>query len=168
MTQLETNIRFQETQQFRQGWLWALVLMVVGCLLLPIVIYAIEPEAIGGMAAVIGWGVVAILFSAMVLYFFYTMRLETEVRADGLYVRFFPLRKQEKIAYEQIEACNATAYSPIRDYGGWGVRLGKKGQAYNVSGNEGVQLRLAEARPLLIGSQRAAELAEAINQMRRA
>ena len=39
-----------------------------------------------------------------------------------------------------------------------------KGKAYNVSGNEGVLLHFYDKKPLLIGSQRAGELFEAIRQ----
>jgi hypothetical protein len=54
-------------------------------------------------------------------------------------------------------------YRPIRDYGGWGIRYGRGGKAYNVSGNRGVMLELSDGQKLLIGSQRPEELANAIN-----
>ena len=39
-----------------------------------------------------------------------------------------------------------------------------RGKAYNVSGNEGVQLELTNGKRILIGSQRADELADAIKR----
>jgi hypothetical protein len=39
-----------------------------------------------------------------------------------------------------------------------------KGWAYNVRGNRGVQLELANGKRILIGSQRAEELAGAIGE----
>ena len=40
-----------------------------------------------------------------------------------------------------------------REYGGWGIRGGLRGtKAYNVSGNRGVELMLADGRTVLIGS----------------
>ena len=53
-------------------------------------------------------------------------------------------------------------YSPLLEYGGWGVRLGPKGWAYITTGNQGVQLRLRRGRPVLIGSAHAHELEAAI------
>jgi hypothetical protein len=55
-------------------------------------------------------------------------------------------------------------YRPILEYGGWGVRYSfvRKGWAYTVSGNRGVQLQLANGKRILVGSQRAEELARAI------
>jgi hypothetical protein len=39
------------------------------------------------------------------------------------------------------------------EYGGWGIKYGKMGKAYNVSGNRGVQLEFTDGKRLLIGSQ---------------
>jgi TATA-box binding protein (TBP) (component of TFIID and TFIIIB) len=53
----------------------------------------------------------------------------------------------------------------LLEYGGWGIKYGRKGKAYNVSGNRGVQLVFKDGKQLLIGSQRAEELAEAISSI---
>jgi hypothetical protein len=42
------------------------------------------------------------------------------------------------------------------------VRFGPRGRAYNVSGNRGVEITLANGKRVLIGSQRSDELAAAI------
>jgi hypothetical protein len=66
------------------------------------------------------------------------------------------------IAPAQIARWEARTYRPIRDYGGWGVRFGPRGRAYNVSGNRGVEITLANGKRVLVGSQRADDLAAAI------
>jgi len=93
------------------------------------------------------------------------MKLITEVRSDGLYIRFYPM-SQRVVAYETITSCVPITYSPSREYGGWGIRWGRSGRAYNVSGNQGVQLKLSDEKPMLLGSQRPGELANAINAQR--
>lgn len=110
-------------------------------------------------------GSATMLFMVGITCLFYVLKLITEVRADGLYIRFFPL-SHRIISYESIISCNARTYRPILEYGGWGIRYGRHGKAYNVSGNRGVQLELSEGKPLLIGSQRSEELARAINAKR--
>ncbi len=50
----------------------------------------------------------------------------------------------------------------MKEYGGWGIRYGMKGMAYNVSGNRGVQLEFETGKRLLIGSQRPEELVSQI------
>ena len=103
------------------------------------------------------------LISAGLTLLFYKLKLITEVGPDGVHIRFFPLTRR-KITFDSITSCKARTYRPIREYGGWGIRFSRKGNAYNVSGNWGVQLEFRQGRPLLIGSQRAEELADAINK----
>ena len=45
------------------------------------------------------------------------------------------------------------------------MRFGRRGRAYNVSGDRGVELTLANGKRVLIGSQRSEELAEAIRRI---
>ncbi|NVL91956.1 MAG: hypothetical protein HWN71_02845 [Desulfobacterales bacterium] len=58
-------------------------------------------------------------------------------------------------------------YNPLKDYGGWGIRYGRGGRAYNVSGNRGVYLELSNGKSLLIGSLQPEELARAIGMQMR-
>jgi len=66
--------------------------------------------------------------------------------------------------FDNIISCKIRTYKPIREYGGWGIRFSRKGRSYNVSGDRGVQLELTEGMLLLIGSQKAEQLADAINK----
>jgi hypothetical protein len=94
---------------------------------------------------------------------FYSARLVTEVRSDGLYLRFFPFHWSFlKFPFDSIKHAEARTYSPIREYGGWGIRYSWKGKAYNVSGNEGIQLELRDGKRVLVGSQRPLELLNAL------
>jgi hypothetical protein len=94
---------------------------------------------------------------------FFFGRLVTEVRDDGIYICFFPFHWSfRKIAFTEVKQYEVRTYRPIREYGGWGIRYGCKGKAYNVSGDRGVQIELLNGKRLLIGSQRAEELWRAI------
>jgi len=161
--------RFSEVQRFRKTWIWVLVLPI-SLFLIILFGYGMIKQLILGhpwgsrplsdtALAIIGplW----ILFGIGLGYLFYSSKLITEVREDGLYVRFFPLT-HHKIPFENIKHCEARTYSPIREFGGWGIRYGRRGKAYNVSGNQGVQLELSNGKRFLIGSQRPEELARAI------
>lgn len=90
------------------------------------------------------------------------VRLVTEVRPGELLVRLYPLR-WVTIPLEAIGKAAVREYSPIREYGGWGVRVSKwNGRAYNAYGNKGVQLELKTGALVLIGSQRPQELIAAM------
>ncbi|MFC1780689.1 hypothetical protein ACFLZ8_00305 [Planctomycetota bacterium] len=119
------------------------------------------PELILAIVAGIGVPIaIAVLFVLL--------RLETEVRSDGLYVRFSPFHiRFKRFDPEDLSEYYARQYKPVREYGGWGIRCGLfgKGRAYNVSGNKGVQLVFNDGKKLLIGSQRAEELEQAIRSI---
>jgi hypothetical protein len=80
-----------------------------------------------------------------------------------MHIHYYPLRKR-RIPLADITACEVRRYQPILEFGGWGIRLGKSGWAYTVSGREGVQLTFRAGRGLLVGSQRATELAAVIRR----
>lgn len=97
--------------------------------------------------------------------FFRSLNLTTEVHTDGLYYRFFPNHRSfRKITLPEIKQYNVRTYSAIKDYGGYGVRLGKKGKAYNVSGNKGIQLELLDGKRILFGSKRPEEFLQALDR----
>ncbi len=165
---------FEEEQRFRQPWLWAIVLAsVVGLLVVfgyGLIQQLIFKEPFGDnpasdtnltMAAVttfvVGGG------STLLLY---KMKLTTQLDSTGLHIVFSPLRRRD-IPLSDIAEWQARTYNPIRDYGGWGIRLGKGGWAYNVSGNRGVELDLTNGKKLLIGSQRSEELSAAISKAKK-
>jgi len=166
-----TTPLFREIQQFRQGWLWWL-LLASNALVIAVFGYGLYQQLVLGQpwgdqplsnTALVIISLLSIGLSLAVTYLFQQMKLITEVRSDGLYVRFFPLRAR-LIDFKSITSCARRIYQPIKEYGGWGIRYSRKGKAYNVSGDEGVQLEFQQGKPLLIGSQRASELEQAIQQ----
>ena len=164
---------FREVQKFRQPWVWVLVLGILGLLS---VLFGIglaqqlgsgqpwgnRPMSDGGLivASLVTFGV-----SAGVVWLMLSLTLVVEVRDDALSIHFKPL-KRRLVDYADIVDVEAVRYRPIVEYGGWGIRRGRNGWAYNVSGNNGVRLDLRDGSDLLIGSQRFVELAAAIDKAR--
>ncbi len=75
---------------------------------------------------------------------FLTTRLETVIDLEGISVRLFPLHLKFKFfLWQDIEKIYVREYAPLSEYGGWGLRYSvNHGKAYNISGNQGVQLFL--------------------------
>jgi hypothetical protein len=106
------------------------------------------------------WAIFGLFFPAL----FYSFKLVTEVRYHGLYVRFFPLQfHSHKISFEEIKTYEIRTYSALKEYGGYGIRYGKNGKAYNISGNRGVQFEFLDGKRLLIGTQKPEELIQALD-----
>jgi len=106
------------------------------------------------LAAVVIVGVAVLMHYAQLI---------TEVREDGLYIRFQPFHLSfRRIPLENLRRFCVKSYSPLKDYGGYGIRYGIMGKAYNISGNSGVNFTFRKGRDMLIGSQRPEELAASV------
>jgi hypothetical protein len=109
------------------------------------------------------FGSAYIMLGVFLVWLYFSGKLITEVRSEGLFVRFYPFhRRARHVRFGDIEKCEVLTYRPIRDFGGWGIRAGRMGRAYNVSGNRGAYLTMKSGRRLLVGSQRADTLVGAI------
>lgn len=169
---------FHEEQRFRQPWLLTILYgsMLLNC---GVFLHGVWRQIVLGRPwgdrpmsdlALLVTGGTVLLFNAGIVYFFRKMRLDVTVQGDGIHVRFVPFVRRV-IRFDEIEEARARDYNPLREYGGWGLRFGPSGTAYNMSGRRGVQLVLRQGkgrgRRLLLGSPRADELAEAIERARR-
>ena len=159
------TVFYREVQHFRQVWLWIIILSIPA-----LMIYAVVEQLFLGRpfgdnpapdAVLI---ILAVIFGLGLPALFLATNLTTEVRSDGLYIRFFPFHFSfRRITSDELAHYEARTYSPLREYGGWGIRYGSKGKAYNISGNRGLQLEFSNGDRLMIGSQRPEELAQAID-----
>jgi hypothetical protein len=95
--------------------------------------------------------------------FFASFKLETEIKEDGIYYRFFPVQmKMRKLLWSDLSKIYVRQYKPIREYGGWGMRIGwRSGRALNMRGNKGIQLVKKDGKRILIGTMKMDE-AEAV------
>ena len=97
--------------------------------------------------------------------FIYSTGLDTQVTDSGVMIRFHPFHRRPILfEFADIQKAEACSYRAFRDYGGWGIRYGKNGKAYNVSGHLGVSLRFVNGTHLMIGSQNHETLAVIINK----
>ena len=162
----ERGSLFHEAQHFRQLWLWALLLTIAAVSIWGAVQQLLLGIPFGNNPAPDGVMIpLAIVFGVVFPLGFYFMNLTTEVHQDGVYYRFFPFhRRFHRIVLKDIVDYEVREYSAIRDYGGWGIRYGRKGKAYNVSGNRGVWIQLSSGRSIMFGSQRPEDFATAIEK----
>ncbi|MBN2245299.1 MAG: hypothetical protein JW755_05600 [Candidatus Aminicenantes bacterium] len=158
------GILFQEEQRFTQLWILIVVFIPVGLAWYAGIQQLILGKPFGSHPAPdpIMW-ILWIVFGVIFPIFFFSVKLSTEVRHDGLYIRFFPFHHEFRtLPFEAIKQYAVRDYSPLREYGGYGIRYGSSGKAYNVSGKRGVQLELVSGRKILIGSKKADEMIAAI------
>ena len=94
------------------------------------------------------------------------IRIETQVRSGGLYVRLRPFFWRH-VPRQDLRIRKVVTFRPIRDFVGYGWHRNwwTKTTYYNASGNRGVRIDLPNGGHLLIGSQTPEQLNEAIAQM---
>lgn len=155
---------FHEVQYFHQRWRLAILAGLV-----TVFLYGCYQQVVRGQP----WGnqpvsnallVVITLALAALIYWLLRMHLVTEVRDRELYVHFMLIWKPRILPFSAILSAEPVTYRPIEQYGGRGIRRGRHGWAYTVSGDRGVKLKLAGGEELLLGSQRPEDLAAAIQK----
>lgn len=151
---METEVHFRETQRFRQPWLWGLLgvqtLRAFAGLLRG---KRSARETVGRLASL---GAVALLLRVATL--------TTEVRDEGVYVKFTPFHRSfRRIPFSDLADVQATGYSLLR-YGGWGIRWSPSGIAYTVSERSGVRFERESGKSVFVGSSRPDELIAAVQE----
>ena len=165
---MEKKTLFTEKQRFKQWWLWLILLAVNGLFFFGVFRQVIggkqfgnQPMSNTGLLLVAG-------FILLLTLFIISIRLDTLIKKDGIYVRFFPFHLRFKhFAWDSLTKSYIRQYSAIVEYGGWGLRFGLfgKGKAYNVSGNKGLQLEFKDNKKLLIGTKKPNELKEVLDEI---
>ena len=155
------KILFQETQRFTQWWLW-LLLAIIGYFIFKPLYFSIKENQ---NLTVDQW--VGFIILGLVVLLFVLVKLETQIKDDGIYVRFFPFVPKFKFyPWSEISIAVVRKYRPLMEYGGWGIRFGRNGKAYNIKGNKGLQLKFKNGNALLIGTQKAEELERVLENLK--
>jgi len=101
-------------------------------------------------------------------FFLFGSKLVVVITNNDIHLTFKPILKNKIIfSRNEISSFEVRKYKPIKEYGGWGIKQGKKtvGKAYNVHGNLGLQLYLKNGKKVLIGTQRGEAIARAMTKM---
>ena len=146
---MDTDPVYREVQRFRQWWLWTLL----GGIALPML-----------LLGPVSW--LGLVIVGAVATFLYSLRLETEVRTEGISLKMWPLHwSARRISWSENDQYELRTHRPLHEFGGWGIRWAPGKLAYNVSGNQGVWIQRTNERSILIGSQRVEEFVTAIDEV---
>ena len=145
---------FYEKQQFRQVWIWIMLIIMLLILLIPII------------SGIFGVFLNLILFICgfCFIWLFYSMKLITKIKINGIQITFTPFT-DFIIPFNEIKKYKIGEYRPILEYGGWGIRFNTSGKAYTVSGKTGLQIEISNGKRILIGTQNPEKLLQSLNKM---
>lgn len=165
---------YHERQSFRQLWLWILLLFVavttIGIFGFGIYRQLIEGRSFGNNpmsdTGLIVTTALMVLLNIALFGLFIFGNLTTTIDRKGISYRFFPFqRKFRHIDLRDIEQWEVVKYSPIKEYGGWGIRYGRMDTAYNVSGNMGLRVTLRNRKRFLFGTRKPVALRDFMERL---
>jgi len=140
---------FTEQQGFLRPWWWLVGLLAV---------------FLAGTA--VATSMPALLLAPVLLACLFTwLRLNVRFDAQGITYRMRPL-SWKRLAWTEVRRAYVREYSPIGEYGGWGIKGSFRNYALNVSGNQCLQLELADGRRILLGTRRPGELRQMLEKLR--
>lgn len=149
------STKYKEVQRFTQWWIWILLL---GLTLIPV--YGVIQQLIGGKPMgdhpMSDTGLIIFLLLMLAFdYFFWMIRLITEIDAESIQIKFFPFVQRE-IKWSEVESYEIVDYGFV---GGWGIRIGTQyGTVYNTRGRIGLALEMKNGKKCCIGTQQESEL----------
>ncbi|MES2513322.1 MAG: hypothetical protein V4580_04230 [Bacteroidota bacterium] len=157
---------FGETQKFNKWWHY--LIAGVPCLLIivlaSLVQFDIVPSKDGSKESELF--IALIVFTSLIFFWFLVLKLKTFINREGIFITFAGIPFSKRIIkWEEIQSIAVVTYSPLTDYGGWGVRYSASGNGwcYNVSGKNGIKLIRTNGKPFLIGTQQPGEAEKIIN-----
>ncbi len=158
-----SDLLYSESQSISRFFRW----FIVGDTILVITVFLVILKFVIKETQQIPLPFLLIMFGMPLagLAVFMSVRLEAEVRFDGFYFRFFPFHfRFQKIDYADISECYVREFSPVLDFGGWGIRYTlTKGKAYILKGKTGLQIVLKNGKKILISSDDPQELVNAMS-----
>lgn len=141
-----TSVIFQETQRFRQIWIWALILGISGFSVSSL--FLLEDKStftFEDLAFPLG---MILLLNTLFLSFTLTTRIE----ADSLSYRFFPFTRWRTFRFEEIESMELREYNGLWEYGGWGIKWNGDSWSYTTGGKWGILVKTTDKK-FLLGTQ---------------
>ncbi len=160
------KVVFEEKQRMRQWWILLLTLGIVAFSTYALLYQLVTGVGVGTNPPPLGMMVAIEIALLLMMLFIWRMELEVRMDAAGIHYKFWPFFGWRHRIWAELESVEVRQYKPLLEYGGWGLRLGTKGWAYNIAGNQGIQLVLQNGDRLLLGTQKPEEAEAAIARLK--
>ena len=154
-----TAIIFQETQRFRQIWIWVLILGITGVSLSSLFFLDRDvPLNIRDLAFPVG-------MLMLVNCLFLGLTLSTRITKSSLSFRYYPFTRWRTFPFEDIEAMELVEYNGLWEYGGWGIKWNGDTWSYTIGGKWGVMVKTADKK-FLLGTQQPEQIKQVIDRFK--
>jgi hypothetical protein len=154
----KTEIIYQEKSSTKL-WAFILIPLVSVVVLLDFLInnspkFTQDPEA--------QWTIIIPILAFLLMYF---IKLEWKFTESEFRYRFFPfIIKERIIPYCDVQSMSAMKINPIMEFGGWGLRRGKLGEAYTTNGNLILHIELKSGKKINLTIKNKEEVERVVQQ----
>ncbi len=164
MDKIDKDVLFFEKQYFRQIALWVALIGLNLLFIYGLFQQVLEGKKFGQNPMTNLELELSTFLIVMLTLLFKISHLDTAIKKDAIYTRFFPFQlKYKKYPFSSMKAVKVCKYRPILDYGGWGLRVSITGKrAMNISGDKGIQLFFNNGMRLLIGTNKPQDAIKAL------
>lgn len=165
MEQTPAPTLFFEVQQFRNHWFWLLILLSPAIYFLSVLSYQLYSGQAYGDRPVsnLELGVLLLTYGILAYYALNYVKLTTVINKNKIWYGWnLPNDQLNCILINDIKSCEIIQYTFV----GFGYRLSfKYGVVYNVWGKTGLLIHKKNGKKVLIGTNNAKQLKEAIQQL---
>ncbi|GGE44593.1 hypothetical protein GCM10011391_24240 [Pullulanibacillus camelliae] len=161
----DSTLIFEEVQYPKKG-IWFLTLCIAAIVWYGFIQQMIIGIPFGSQPAPDGFlTFLFVIFGVGLPICTWRFKLVTQIRSDGISVQLTPFHRHARVfPYETIQSYEPMDYSPIKRFGGWGIRINHFGEtSYSMNGNQGLFLCTTKG-VFVIGTQQPEALAQAIEK----
>jgi len=164
---MDQKSAFKSVQRCRQTFIWVIVIGIAVFIWYSVYQQIILGNPIGNNPApdvvlVIIWLVIGIGFPLALI----SMKLIIKIDSESFRYQLFPLHlRMHSYRLADIESIERVDFRPILDFGGWGIRWGRKGKGYIISGKKGVKVNFRTGRPVYFSSDEPEEVVRAYRKL---
>lgn len=151
------NFIFQETQRFRQVWIWG-ILIGVTAISLWAMFFAEPTKPTKGWELAIPIGMLV-----LIIFLFLKLILKTRIDHVSLSFSYSPFIKERKYRFEDIDSMELIEYNGLLEYGGWGIKWNIDSWAYTTGGKHGFLVKTGNKK-FLLGTHKPEEARKALEQ----
>ena len=152
---MSADILFEEVQGISGAGIKKIIKIITGIIFVSaIAILIIQKDQINQSTILLS--IVGLICIGIGLFPSFT--LTTQIRADGIYLRFLPMQLSfTKYLWGDIEEVYVKKYDTIGEYG-FGIKSGPFGTGYLFGGNTGLQLVFKNGTSLIVATRNPIEL----------
>jgi len=133
-------------------------------LIIPLIAILLLTGAIGFDPAVSAINFVAAAFFAVILSIFWRLSIEADIKE--VHFHYGPFGKRLEV--HEIATIRPVAVHPLKDYMGWGIRMGPDGSiGYISSGRTGVRIETKGGKAYVVSCNRPQDLVDLVRSARR-